>query len=866
MALSAGTRHGPYEVIAPLGAGGMGEVYRALDHRLDREVAIKTLPDAVLADPERRARFEREARALAALAHPSIATLYEIGEVDGRPYLVMELVEGPTLSQKLDSGRLPLGAALMLASQLADGLAAAHARGIVHRDLKPSNLAFTADGRLKILDFGLAKTGAAGPKSGSGDGPRSPAPADITSTGMLVGTAGFMSPEQVRGQSVDVRADVWAFGCLLYELLTGVRAFKGASPWETVSAVMREDPDWSLLPPELPTRVDELLRRCLEKDPGARLADLNEARLTLGGSSATAVTWVSVPARTRERTRPSRRAWRWAAAVVLGLMLAAASAAAWWWRREPPSVAVQPSIAILPFRNLGGGEEARWLGEGLSAAVSARLADFDGVRVFPASSTIEAVGQGADPMRVAKLLGADMVLGGTVQRAGGDVRVIFTLLEAPAGNQLAAGTVSASDGSLLAAQDELAGEVLAAIDVATPTPPADDSGLRTPEQQDRYLRALGLLQRYDQAASVDAAIEHLEALAKEVPSSSLVHAALGRAFLRRFTLTHDASWAPLARSYCERARQLSPHRPEVEVTLAQLAIATGEASRAIPLLRHALSVQPGNADALLALAQAWDNTGDAAAAEETYRRLIALQPGYWAAHSKLGVYYFRKGRFRDAAQLFQRVTELNPDSARGFSNLGGALQLAGDFEGAEAALRRSVAIESTGPGVSNLGTAQFYLGRFDEAAASFEEAARLMPSSSEVWLNLGDAYRWSKKHRGDERAAYQRAIALGRESLQVDSSNAVLRSHLVLALAKTGDLESAERELRQVLRASTGPEALYAAAIVAVLGGRQNDAVGLLQRAVAAGYDVRLLARDPELSTLRDAAGFAALLGGSQAA
>ncbi len=865
MALSAGTRLGPYEVIAPLGAGGMGEVYRALDRRLDREVAIKTLPDALMADPERRARFEREARALAALAHPSIATLHEIGEVDGRPYLVMELVEGPTLSQRLDSGRLPPGAALMLASQLADGLAAAHARGIVHRDLKPSNLAFTADGRLKILDFGLAKTGAGGANPGS-DGARTPAPsADLTGSGMLVGTAGFMSPEQVRGQAVDVRADVWAFGCLLYELLTGERAFKGSSPWETVSAVMREDPDWSLLPPELPTRVDELLRRCLEKDPGRRLADLNEARLTLGGSSATAVTWVSVPARTRERARPSRRAWRWAAAVVLLLMLAAASAAAWWWRREPPA-AVQPSIAILPFRNLGGGEEARWLGEGLSAAVSARLADFDGVRVFPAWSTLEAVAEGADAMKVAKLLGADMVLGATVQRVGGDVRVIFTLLEAPGGKQLAAGTVSASDGSLLAAQDELAGEVLAAIDVATPIPPADDSGLRTPEQQDRYLRALGLLQRYDRAASVDAAIVHLEALAKEVPSSSLVHAALGRAFLRRFTLTHDASWAPLARSYCERARQLSPHRPEVEVTLAQLAIATGDASRAIPLLRHALSVQPGNADALLALAQAWDATGDAASAEETYRRLIALQPGYWAAHSKLGVYYFRKGRFRDAAQLFQRVTELNPDSARGFSNLGGALQLAGDFEGAEAALRRSVAIESTGVGVSNLGTAQFYLGRFDEAAASFEEAARLMPSSSEVWLNLGDAYRWSKKHRGDERAAYQRAIALGRESLQVDSSNAVLRSHLVLALAKTGDLESAERELRQVLRASTGPEALYAAAIVAVLGGRQNDAVGLLQRAVAAGYDVRLLARDPELSKLRDAAGFAALLGGSQAA
>jgi TolB-like protein len=443
MALPAGTRLGPYEVIAPLGAGGMGEVYRALDHRLGREVAIKTLPDALLADPDRRARFEREARALAALAHPSIATLHEIGETDGRPFLVMELVEGPTLAERLEGGRLPLGAALMLAAQLADGLAAAHDRGIVHRDLKPSNIAFTADGRLKILDFGLAKTGA---QPASGKAARLPSAAvDITSTGMLVGTAGFMSPEQVRGEAIDGRADVWAFGCLLYELLTGKRAFRGNSPWEVVSAVMSEEPDWSLLPPELPTRVDELVRRCLEKDARQRLADLGAARLALGGSSATAETWVSVPRRSRRRGRPSRRAVRWAVASGLALLLAAAAGAAWWWRREPPGIA-PPSIAIMPFRSLGGGDEERWLGEGLSAALSARLADVDDMRVFPAWSTLEAVEQGADAMRVAKLLGADMVLGGTVQHAGSDVRVIFTLLAAPAGNQLAAGTVTASAG------------------------------------------------------------------------------------------------------------------------------------------------------------------------------------------------------------------------------------------------------------------------------------------------------------------------------------------------------------------------------------------------------------------------------------
>jgi serine/threonine-protein kinase len=860
MALSAGTRLGPYEVIAPLGAGGMGEVYRGRDHRLGRDVAIKTLPDAVLADAERRGRFEREARALAALTHPSIATLHEIGETDGRPFLVMELVEGQTLADRLAEGPLPLPTTLALCAQLADGLAAAHARGIVHRDLKPSNLALTADGRLKILDFGLAKRGVGATQVGD-PSDRLTISARLTGSGMVLGTAGFMSPEQVRGRPVDGRADAWAFGCILFEMVTGARAFNGTSPWEVVAAVMSESPDWSLLPRDLPAEVESVLRRCLEKDPARRLADLTQARVALGGSAGSVATWIS-PSRTlpRQRARRLPRAALWG--IAGAALVAAALGAASWWRREPPP-RLQPSLAILPFRTLGGGgEDARWLAEGLSAAVSARLAGVDGVRVFPAASTLEAVGQGADAMRVAKLLGAEMVLGGTVQHSGDAVRVIFTLLAAPAGNQLAGGAVTAPAGSLFAAQDELAAEVLAALDLARP-PPADDAGLPLPAQQDRYLQALGLLQRYDQASSIDAAVVLLEGLAKEAPSSPLVHAALGRAFLRRFTLTHEASWAPLARSYCERARQLAPHRPEVEVTLAQLAIATGEAARAVPLLRHALAVQPGNSDALLALAQALDATGDAASAEETYRRLLALQPGYWAAYSKLGGYYYRKGRLREAAAMFRRVTELNPDSARGFSNLGGALQQAGDYDGALAAFQRSVKIEPTGVGISNLGTLQFYLGRFDEAALSFEQAARLMPASSGVWFNLGDAYRLSSSasRRAEARASYEKAIALGREELAIDPSGSGLRAQLAMALARTGDLAGAERELRLLAGAAEEPQALYAAALVATMAGRGDQAVALLRRAVDAGYDRSLLVRDPDLAGLHRQPEFQELLG-----
>ena len=848
MALSAGTRLGPYEVIAPLGAGGMGEVYRALDHRLGREVAIKTLPEALAHDPERRPRFEREARALAALAHPAIATLHEIGEADGRPFLVMELVEGQTLAERMAAGPLPLPAALALGAQLAEGLAVAHARGIVHRDLKPANLALTRDGRLKILDFGLAKTGA-GPASG-GDPARSPAAVPgLTSSGMLLGTAGFMSPEQVRGEPVDARADAWAFGCILFELVTGFRAFSGSSPWEVLAAVMSDAPAWSRLPPQLPPAVESVLRRCLEKDPGRRLADLGEARLALGGpSSGSAVTWVSAARPRHFAPRVSRRAA--AAAVIAVVALAAGAGGVAWWRHRETPASLLPSLAILPFRELGaGGGDEQWLGEGLAAAVSAQLADVDGVRVFPAWSTLEAVEKGADPMRVAKLLGADLVLSGTVQSAGREVRVTFALLEAPGGSQRAGGTVTAAAGSLFAAQDELAGEVLSALDLAEPRL-RDNGGLPQPGQQDRYLEALGLLQRADDKAAGEKAVAILEQLAREAPSSPLVYSALGRAFLDRFTMTDDASWATLAASYCERARQIAPHRPEVELTLAQLATLTGKPQRALTLLRHVLALQPANSDALRALGSAFEAAGDAPAAEEAYRRVVAVEPRFWRGYSKLGGFYFRHGRFGEAAAMFRRVTELNPDSALGFTNLGGALLAAGDLEGSLAACRRSVAIERTPGGLSNMGTLLYSLGRFDEAVGAFQEATALAPDSFALELNLADAYRWSSGLRGRAPATYQRAITLAREQLAVNPEDRAVRTRLAVVLARVGDQEGATRELERARIPDDDPEAWANAAMVALIGGRRDDAVVLLRKAVVAGYDPDWVGRDPDLASL----------------
>jgi serine/threonine-protein kinase len=282
MPLTPGTRLGRYEVLAPLGSGGMGEVYRARDPQLGREVAIKVLPDAVVHDPERLARFEREARLLAALGHAGIAAIFGVESADGAPALVMELVEGPTLAERIAHGAMPPDEALPVARQIAEALEYAHERGIVHRDLKPANVKLRPDGTVKVLDFGLARALDTEPAGSAAALSQSPTLTDrMTQAGMILGTAAYMAPEQARGRGADRRADVWAFGAVLYEMLSGRGAFAGETVSETLAAVMRDAPDWSALPAGLGSGWRRLLERCLEKDPRRRMQAVGEARIAL---------------------------------------------------------------------------------------------------------------------------------------------------------------------------------------------------------------------------------------------------------------------------------------------------------------------------------------------------------------------------------------------------------------------------------------------------------------------------------------------------------------------------------------------------------------------------------------------------------
>jgi eukaryotic-like serine/threonine-protein kinase len=342
MAIQPGKHLGPYEILAAIGAGGMGEVYRARDSKLGRDVALKVLPEAFARDAERMARFQREAKSLASLNHSNIASIYGLEDSGSTHALVMELVEGPTLADRIKSGAIPIEEALPIAKQIAEGLEYAHERGIVHRDLKPSNVKVTSDDTVKILDFGLAKTMQA--ETASGDATTSPTlSAMATQSGVLLGTAAYMSPEQARGKLVDRRADIWAFGCVLYEMLTGKMTFGGGAVTDTLAAVLRAEPEWSQLPATTPTRVRVLLQRCLQKDPKQRLQAIGDARISLDEVLSGA------PEPSSGAAAPnSIPLWRRTLPWALGFLAAAITGVAVWTLKPSATKQVTRTVITLP--------------------------------------------------------------------------------------------------------------------------------------------------------------------------------------------------------------------------------------------------------------------------------------------------------------------------------------------------------------------------------------------------------------------------------------------------------------------------------------------------------------------------------------
>jgi tetratricopeptide (TPR) repeat protein len=440
MTMQAGTEiAGRFRVVAQVGAGGMGEVYRARDLRLERDVAIKVPPAGLTADPDRLQRFEREARAAAALNHPNILALYDVGEHEGAPYLVSELLEGESLRERLAGGALPVKEVVRIGVQVARGLAAAHAKGIVHRDLKPDNLFLTADGTVKILDFGLASLR----REAAEDEVASEAATAtaVTAAGVVLGTAGYMAPEQVRGRKVDQRADIFALGCVLYELLTGRRAFAGGTTADTLGAILRDEPEpIGSFAVGVSPAIAELVSRCLEKSPEERLSSAHDLGLALQavasdvGSASVSPSLVVSPER-------RRRAWPVIGAAVV--LLAAVASLLWLRERGPVEVPApeldETRVLVAPVENLTGDPGLDAVGLMAADAFSEGLQEVGGIQVVRAGTTAEAsagAGGAGRWLAVAREQGAGLLVTGALYLAGSTLELHTRIIETSSGELL----------------------------------------------------------------------------------------------------------------------------------------------------------------------------------------------------------------------------------------------------------------------------------------------------------------------------------------------------------------------------------------------------------------------------------------------
>ncbi|HVE65032.1 MAG TPA: protein kinase [Thermoanaerobaculia bacterium] len=654
--LPPGFMVGPYSVVDLLARGGMGDVYRATDVRLNRDVALKVLTQTKTGDPRRVGRFMHEARVTAALDHPNVVRVFDVGRFEDRAYLVAELLEGETLRARVERGPLPVAEVVRVALEIARGLAAAHAAGLVHRDLKPDNIFLTRSGTTKILDFGIAKLAQ---DETVRDG-------FSTLTGVVLGTTGYLSPEQIRGARIDSRADLFALGAVLYEMITGRRAFAQPNVVETLHAILHDDPQEALDQREdLPQALADAVRRLLEKSPDARFQSSSELITALE-----AVDLSGAPGRQRaprrpvspELRRPPRANW---AVAALGAMVALAAGMLWSSRRAPgmtPSRAPSVTLAIMPFRSIPPTTENDLLELGLAEVLISRLGQLSTARVLPLSATERL--RTEEPSEVARKLRADRILTVTLLRDKGSVRAVPRLMSA-SGEPVWSTTIDTDASSVFSIQDIIVTKVIE--ELAPDFPSGGKSRLARPGTRnsadfEAHVRGRAHVlkpTRADLARAKELFEKALELDARYADA----WAGLGSAYKRMpIAAGVDPREAfPKAKEAAHRALQLEPENAEAHSVLGTAAFwYDWDYPRAERLLRRALELQPSSADSQLFLAHLLANLGRFDEALQEIRRARALDPAWPLARAHEGHFLFMAGRYEKALEHLNDAVKIDP--------------------------------------------------------------------------------------------------------------------------------------------------------------------------------------------------------------
>src|SRR5262245_27437079 len=688
-----------YRIISRLGAGGMGEVYRARDEQLDRDVAVKVLPASSFDDPTARARLVREARAAAALNHPNVCTVYEVGEADGQAYIAMELVEGRTLSALLGAGPLPSEQVVHYGRQLAEALTHAHERGVVHRDLKSNNVIVTDDRRVKVLDFGLAKRAVDSEMTAA----VTQIHASLTQAGTAVGTLPYMSPEQLRGEQVGVSSDVWALGVVLYEMATRTRPFKGRTPSELSAAILSDAPIG--IPEQIPEDVRTAIAGCLVRDSKQRYARASDVQARLIGVTAGADRAAPLPP-TPATTRPDsdtvltvtvtrRRALGIAGLVVLALASGYAG-----WRLLSGSGSATRTLAVLPLSNVANDEDFDYLCEGIAGSLIQQISTLASFRVKPLTTVLTFKGKAADPIAAGRQLGVQTVLAGTLEVNDKRLLISGRLLDVATGQQLWASSYDRPAANLLDVQDEIASAIM-------------DDGLRVrlttaerarlvrhptsdPDAYDLYLQA----RHQQRGATEDAYLYALDLLQKAVvrdPNFAQAYAAMSGNYAMLVTdgLMRPTDAWPLVGKYINQAARLDPTLMDIKAyEHARAFLFDWDWEEAARARERFLKTPVGEFDPQVMRAMAVEHwaMGRKEEALELAKRTRELDPRSPYLAILEADYQLQYGNYDEAVTLYEYATRLEPLNPNGFFGLSEARARQGRFDEAIEARRRAHAV------------------------------------------------------------------------------------------------------------------------------------------------------------------------------
>jgi serine/threonine-protein kinase len=844
MSLLPGTRLGPYEVLSVLGAGGMGEVYRARDIRLDRIVAVKVLTGD--SGEQATAAILREARAAARLNHSNIAAIFDVVDTGRPPFLIMEYVDGEPLSAVVARGPLDPERAIEIGVALASALAYAHSQGIVHRDVKPSNVGITGTGAVKLLDLGIAR-------QVSADG-GTPTRTAISSIGVR-GTPAYMAPEQLFGRPATALSDVYSTGVLLYELLTGTLPYPADDIAGTVAALgAGRVPRVSSIRAGVTAGLDQVVARAMAVDPGERFASAGDLKTALERVGDTG----RADRETSRRTRPRRRAVL--LAIPAAVLLAAGGVGVWAARRAGP---LGPApVLVLPARNTSGDAALDTLGAGFVSVITDNLAVASGLTVASAPASSGA----RDPRQVANEQGAGYAIALAVRPSTAGVHVDTELVRVGVAAPV---WRSVDDGAPLDVERRIVdglGDALERHGIVPRPLTREESRLlrRLPTNDasafEAYSHARATLEAEVTRPTLQAAIEGYRAAIQRDPGFGLAWAALSRAYGSMYDQTKDVSWIERAADAAARALAIDPNRSLVHTSLSRVYRTAGRYEEAERQARVAVSLSPQSDDAHRELANVLFERHDLDGAVNELHSAIALRPNYWNTQALLGYMLIRSARYRDAIAPLTRATELNARDANSFQLLGAAYQYVGDRQRAIGDYEHAMRLSPSAIALSNLATAYYADGKFDQAADLYRQAITRDATSPTTHANLADAYvRLGRAAAAREE--YAEAASRARAKLAMKPGDSATIAILAMCEAKLGHPDEAGRLSAEALAtAPSDVEVAYKAAVVAALTNQHAQALRQLQHALELGYSAAFAADDWDLRDLRTDPAFTALV------